>query len=122
MAQPTNPLITNFPNGLSGYNGTTYLGGTYAVTLNTAVTTSLLAGSPVGFDGTLDTVFIVNGDATRGTTIYSKNGANFLTIIKNGTAAAMTGSVLGNVTFSKADVLNVQNVGTDVVEVIVHFH
>lgn len=122
MPQPTNPLITNFPNGLSGFNGTTYLGGVYAVTLTTAVTTSMLSGSPVGFDGTIDCLNVINGDTTKGTLVFSKNGTNFATLVKNGTAGAMTGTPIGNVTFVKTDVLNVQNIGTDSSEVIVHFH
>lgn len=122
MAQQTNPLITSFSGGVAGLNNTTYLGGVYATIVTTAVTTSMLAGSPVGFDGTIDSIFVINGDATKGTLLFSKNGTQFATIVKNGTSGAMTGTPLGSTTFVKTDVLNVQNVGTDTAEIIVNFH
>ncbi len=106
-------------------------GGSFSQTMVGAFTAPLFGSSPVGFSGTITGVRIVNGDASKGTLIFSKNGVNFCTLVKNGTAGAMTGSPLGtatgngsplgSVTFGPTDVMSVQNVGTDFAEVIVDF-
>lgn len=120
---PTSPVWTKVPKKSSSISRT----------IAGAVTLPLfgVGATPVGFSGTIVAVRVVNGDATKGTLIFSKNGINFCTLIKNGTAGAMTGSPLGtatadgspvgNITFSASDVMSVQNVGTDFAEVIVDF-
>lgn len=96
-------------------------GSSYSLVISSATTVSLMPSSPVGMKGTINGIRIVNGDATKGTLIFSKNGVNFATIVKNGTSGDNQGTPLGNVTFTPTDVLAVQNVGTDWAEVIVDF-
>lgn len=98
-----------------------------------AFTSALLGTSPVGCSGTITGVRVVNGDTTKGTLVFSKNNVIFACIVKNGTAGAMTGCPLGSATafnagcpvgsvsFGPSDVISVQNVGSDVAEVIVDF-
>lgn len=122
MPTPNPSLITNYPNGVSSF-GTTQLSSLYAQLINTTPAVNLLGASPVGFSGTLDALQIINGDTTKGTLIFAKNGTNFATLIKNGTAGAITGTPIQNsVTFTPTDTLTVSSVGTDVTEVIAIFH
>lgn len=96
--------------------------GVYARTISTTPVATILGASPVGFAGTIDALELINGDTTKGTLVFAKNGVNFATLIKNGTAGGVTGSPVQNVTFVAGDSLTVQSASTDITEVIVYFH